>query len=98
MLVMPKQPTEAAIEEQAGDIMRRMRERGTALSLHDAYGFKFPRDLWEHLCKVFDDELAWQAVDGRTSESLRQICERRDFSNGPRTVINVFKRIANIIS
>lgn len=94
MLAIPKQPTEAAIEEQAGDIMQRMRERGTALSLHDAYGFKFPRDLWEHLCKVFGDELAWQAVDGRTLESLGQICERRDLSNGPRTVINVFKRIA----
>ncbi len=48
MLMMPVNPTETAIEEQAGDIMQRMRERGTALALQDAYGREFPKDLWEH--------------------------------------------------
>ena len=94
ILGMPVYPTEAAIEEQAGDIMHRMRERGTALRLQDAYGREFPKALWAHLCRFFGDEEATRAVEERTLEALGQICERKDLSNGPRTVINVFKRIA----
>ncbi|MDW8029831.1 MAG: hypothetical protein RMK94_15745 [Armatimonadota bacterium] len=71
-----------------------MREKGTALQLQDAYGREFPKDLWEHLCSSFGDDKAKQAVEERTLESLGQLCERKDLSNGPRTVINAFKRIA----
>lgn len=94
ILAMPVEPTEAVIEEQAGDIMHRMRERQTALRLEDAYGREFPRQLWEHLCERFGDTAARKAVDDRTLEAMGQICERKDLSNGPRTVINAFKRIA----
>lgn len=94
MFAMPAHPTEAAIEGQAGDIMHRMRERETALRLEDAYGREFPKQLWEHLCERFGDATARKAVDDRTLEAMGQICERKDLSNGPRTVINAFKRIA----
>jgi len=94
ILAMPVNPTETAIEEQAGDIMHRMRERGTALQLQDAYGREFPKELWSHLCQSFGDEEATRAVEERTLEALGQLCERKDLSNGPRTVINAFKRIA----
>ena len=94
IVTMPVEPTEAAIEEQAGDIMHRMRERGTALQLQDAYGRDFPKELWEYLCRSFGDGKAKRAVEERTLEALGQLCERRDLSNGPRTVINAFKRIA----
>jgi hypothetical protein len=95
ILAMPVIPTEAAIEEQAGDIVHRMRERGTALQLRDAYGREFPKELWSHLCRSFGDEEAARAVEERTLEALGQLCERKDLSNGPRTVINAFKRIAH---
>jgi hypothetical protein len=94
MLTMPVSPTESAIEEQAGDIMQRMRERGTALQLQDAYGREFPNDLWQHLSKQFSSGSTKQAVEDRTLEALGQLCERKDLSNGPRTVMNAFKRIA----
>lgn len=94
MLTMPVSPTESAIEEQAGDIMQRMRERGTALQLQNAYGREFPKDLWQHLSKQFSNESTKQAVEDRTLEALGQLCERKDLSNGPRTVMNAFKRIA----
>jgi hypothetical protein len=95
ILAMPVIPTEAAIEEQAGDIVHRMRERGTTLQLRDAYGREFPKELWSHLCRSFGDEEAARAVEERTLEALGQLCERKDLSNGPRTVINAFKRIAH---
>ena len=94
MFSMLAYPTEAAIEEQAPDIMDRMRDKGTTLKLEDAYGREFPKQLWEHLCKRFGDTMARKAVDDRTLEAMGQICERKDLSNGPRTVINAFKRIA----
>lgn len=94
ILSMPVTPTEAAIEEQAGDIMHRMRERGTALRLEDAYGRTFPRELWKYLCDSFGRGNEQSAVDEYTLEALGQICERKDLSNGPRTVISAFKRIA----
>jgi hypothetical protein len=95
MLTMPVNPTETAIEEQAGDIMHRLRERGTGLQLQDAYGREFPKALWDYLCQSFGDDTAARAVDARTLEALGQLCERKDLSNGPRTVINAFKRIAH---
>ena len=94
ILAIPVNPTEAAIEEQAGDIMHRMREQGTGLQLQDAYGREFPRALWKHLCQSFGDETAMDAVEERTLEALGQLCERKDLSNGPRTIVNAFKRIA----
>ncbi|HEX29661.1 TPA: hypothetical protein ENG04_06235 [Candidatus Poribacteria bacterium] len=94
MFTMPVNPTETAVEEQAGDIMQRMRERGTALRLQDAYGREFPEELWDHLCRSFGDEEARHAVEERTLKALGQLCERKDLSNGPRTVINAFKRIS----
>ncbi len=94
VITMPVTPTEMAVEEQAGDIMHRMRERGTALRLEDVYGRTFPHELWEHLCSSFGEGKDRLAIDESTLEALGQICERKDLSNGPRTVISAFKRIA----
>lgn len=94
VMTIPVTPTEIAIEEQAGDIMHRMRERGTALRLEDVYGRTFPRLLWEHLCAISGGTDIQSAVDERTLEALGQICERKDLSDGPRTVMSAFKRIA----
>ncbi len=94
ILTMPVNPTETAIEEQAGDIMHRMRELGVFVQLGEAYGRDFPAQLWEHLSRVLTDEEAQNAIEERTLQALGQLCERKDLSNGPRTVINAFKRVA----
>jgi hypothetical protein len=90
ILCMPVNPTETAIEEQAGDIMHRMREHGTSLRLEDAYKRSFPSDLWNHLCR--DSSSKYEVIESRTLEALGQLCERKDLSNGPRTLINALKR------
>ncbi len=93
MLTLPVSPTETVIEEQAGDIIHRMRERGTALRLEDTYGRDFPTALWRHLCTACDDVNAQQVIDEQTLDALGQLVERKDLSNGPRTTIAAFKRI-----
>ncbi|MHC5726092.1 MAG: hypothetical protein ACYTXY_18545, partial [Nostoc sp.] len=96
ILGMPTTPTESAIEEQAGDIIHRMQEQKVSLRLTDAYKSDFPSKLWDFLCDKFlpeDKFQRTQLVDLATLESLGQLCERKDLGNGPRTVIEVFKRI-----
>ncbi|HEY9694177.1 MAG TPA: hypothetical protein V6D15_18390 [Oculatellaceae cyanobacterium] len=97
ILSMPTDPTESAIEEQAGDIIHRMQEQKVSLRLADAYNHEFPGSLWDSLCRKFledkpqKNELAHPA----TIVSLGQLCERKDLSNGPRAVIEVFKRLVH---
>ncbi|MDZ7995672.1 MAG: hypothetical protein RM022_022365 [Nostoc sp. EfeVER01] len=96
ILGMPTTPTESAIEEQAGDIIHRMQEQKVSLRLTDAYKSDFPGKLWDFLCEKFlpeDKSQGNELVDLATLESLGQLCERKDLGNGPRTVIEVFKRI-----
>ena len=97
ILSMPTTPTESAIEEQAGDIIHRMKEQKVSLRLADAYNSEFPGKLWDSLCTNFLEDKAQQnqLVHPATIESLGQLCARKDLSNGPRTVIEVFKRIVH---
>ncbi|MEQ8462408.1 hypothetical protein [Coleofasciculus sp. E1-EBD-02] len=92
---MPTDPTESAIEEQAGDIIHRMKQQHVFLRLADAYSSEFPEQLWHSLCNKFLDDgvKPEQVAHPATIESLGQLCDRKDFSNGPRTVIEVYKRL-----
>ncbi|MFP4120941.1 MAG: hypothetical protein ACOC07_20195 [Coleofasciculus sp.] len=96
---MPIDPTESAIEEQAGDIIHRMKQQQVFLRLADAYSSEFPEQLWHSLCdKFLDDGLKpEQVAHPATIESLGQLCDRKDFSNGPRTVIEVYKRLVGFV-
>jgi hypothetical protein len=95
MFSMPTDPTESAIEEQAGDIIHRMKQQHVFLRLADAYSSEFPEQLWHSLCNKFLDDgvKPEQVAHPATIESLGQLCDRKDFSNGPRTVIEVYKRL-----
>lgn len=97
ILSMPTDPTESAIEEQAGDIIHRMKEQKVSLRLADAYNYEFPGKLWEYLCAKFLDQESEgnQLAHPATIESLGQLCDRKDLSNGPRAVIEVFKRLVH---
>lgn len=97
ILSMPTDPTESAIEEQAGDIIHRMKEQKVFLRLADAYNYEFPDQLWESLCNKFLDDKSQgnQLAHPATIESLGQLCDRKDLSNGPRAVIEVFKRLVH---
>lgn len=97
ILSMPTDPTESAIEEQAGDIIHRMKEKKVFLRLADVYNYKFPGQLWDSLCNKFLDDKSQgsQLAHPATIESLGQLCDRKDLSNGPRAVIEVFKRLVH---
>jgi len=81
------------INDQRGDLIDRL--RGNTLDLRAIYDRKFPARLWMRFAESFDyTQFASQMIDAFTLESLGQIASRQDLSNGPRTVVNVFRRIA----
>lgn len=81
------------INDQRGDIIDRM--RGNTLDLRAIYDREFPVRLWFRFAETLDfEQIASLIVDDFTLEGLGQIASRQDLSNGPRTVINAFRRIA----
>lgn len=89
--------TERNLTDRGADILHRIRKDGLYLAFGNIYDREFPRELWSRYAESFDfiTESA-RIVDNATLEAIGQICERDDLANGPRTVINVFQRIASL--
>ncbi|MEO1375636.1 MAG: hypothetical protein AAFW70_15245, partial [Cyanobacteria bacterium J06635_10] len=97
ILSMPVDPTESAIEEQAGDIIHRMKEQKVSLRLTDVYNSEFPLQFWNFLCQKFlkSKSSGNKIAHPATIDSLGQLCNRKDLCNGPRAVIEIFKRLVH---
>ncbi len=94
VMLMPASPTEGMLREQTDDMMQRMEEHGTSLRLDDAYGEQFVRGVWGRVCGALDDPgLGRRLVHDQTLVALGQLVARRDLSNGPRTMMQAFRRI-----
>jgi hypothetical protein len=90
LLIIPQKEV-SVINDQRGDLIDRM--RNYALDLKTIYDEGFPTRLWQHLGKTFDfTEDAQHIMCDETLLSLAQIALRPDLANGPRTVINTFRR------
>ena len=94
IFTMPPTPTKMILEEQTGDVMQRLREKEIFIELEGAYTRDFPKQIWQYACKSFNAEESLRIIPPETLDALGQICIRGDLSNGPRTVISVFKRAA----
>lgn len=87
--------TERNLTDRGADILHRIRNQGLYLTFSSVYDREFPRELWSRYAEAFGfAKHSSQIVDHATLEAIGQICERPDLSNGPRTVINIFQRIA----
>lgn len=75
-----------------GDVIARMND--VKLDLTTVYDGDFASRLWGQLAEEFNfDELSRSMVTPEALSALGEIAARNDLSNGPRTVINVFRRI-----
>lgn len=89
--------TERNLTDRGADILHRIRNHGLYMAFSSIYDREFPRELWSRYAEAFDfTKDSAGIVDHPTLEAIGQICERPDLSNGPRTVINVFQRIAEL--
>jgi len=74
------------------DVIHRMRE--LSLDLTYIYDDEFPERLWDVLANTFNfKDVSERIVTHDTLRSLGEIIIREELSDGPRTVINTFKRM-----
>lgn len=87
--------TERNLTDRGADILHRIRNHGLYLTFSNVYDREFPRELWSRYAETLDfTRDSSSIVENATLEAIGQICERSDLSNGPRTAINIFQRVA----
>jgi hypothetical protein len=84
---------EAIIQEQGKDILHRLKKDDLYYRLQDIYTLDFPSRLWLRYVESFQLKgVSKDVIDEETLQALGQIAEREDLGEGPRTVIDGFKR------
>lgn len=84
---------ESIVQEQGKDILHRLKDDQLYYRLLDIYSNDFPERLWQRYSDEFDlVALSEEIVEPETLRSIGQIVEREDLGEGPRTVIECFKR------
>jgi hypothetical protein len=84
---------ESIIQEQGKDILHRLKKDSLYYRLQDIYTRDFPSHLWKRYEDIFHlKNVKEPVIEARTLEAIGQIAEREDLGEGPRTVIDSFKR------
>ena len=90
---VPSYAEGGVIQERGKDILHRLKKDGLYYRLQDIYTQEFPARLWDRYCDVFQlGSVAEQVIDRHTLRAIGQIAEREDLGEGPRTVVDSFKR------
>ena len=80
------------LDRWASDILHRIADRGEVLDLRTAYDAGFVSWLWQRWSER-PGLTAARFLDGDLAIALGQYIEREDLANGPRTVVEVFRRV-----
>ena len=84
---------ESIIQEQGRDILHRLKKDSLYYRLQDIYTQEFPDRLWQRYAETFQlGGVLPKVMDEPTLRSIGQVAEREDLGEGPRTVIDSFKR------
>ncbi len=91
IFVLPPQQLDV-LRDQRGDLIHRLLQ--ASLDLRTIYDREFPHRLWYRLAQEFDfADHSHRIITDEALESLGQIGARSDLSEGPRTVINIFRHM-----
>lgn len=92
LLIIPPKDL-GLLRDQRGDLVHRILQN--SLDLGSIYDRWFPERLWQRLAQTFDfEQYHDQVISPECLDALGQIAARNDLSDGPRTVINAFRRAA----
>jgi hypothetical protein len=91
-LIMVIPPKEIGLmRDVRGDLIHRVLQ--VSLDLSTVYDREFPDRLWSRLSRSFDfEEHQTRILSPECLNALGQISARQDLADGPRTVVNVFRR------
>ncbi len=90
ILIIPPKDL-SLLRDQRGDLVHRLLQ--TSLDLNAIYDRGFPQRLWYRLATTFAfEDHRDRIMSAECLNALGQIAARDDLSDGPRTVINAFRR------
>lgn len=88
---MPAQ-TKSSLDTRSGDVLNRLESDNLMLNLENVYGQDFPTELWTEYASRFDfGDQQHDVITVHALNAIGQICSRPELSNGPRTVIDIFR-------
>lgn len=88
---MPEQ-TKSRLDTEAEDVLNRLQNDNLILNLRNVYDNDFPKDLWDRYADRFEfDDRKYDVMSEYALDAAGQICSRQDLSNGPRTVMDIFR-------
>lgn len=92
LIISMPETTKSTLDSRAEDILNRLQRDNLVLNLQNVYGRDFPANLWDRYADRFN--FAGQKHDVISEPSLvatGEVCSRNDLSNGPRTVMDIFR-------
>ncbi len=94
VVVIPPRELEV-LRDQRGDFIHRLLQ--VSLDLRTVYDQEFPARLWRNLAREHDfEDHRDRILSAECLAALGQIGARPDLSDGPRTVINTFRRATRL--
>lgn len=88
---MPEQ-TKSTLDSHAGDVLNRLERDNLVLNLQNVYGKDFPAELWGGYAEEYGfEDRKHEVISQPALKAIGEICSREDLSNGPRTVIDIFR-------
>lgn len=92
LIISMPETTKSTLDSRAEDILNRLQRDNLVLNLQNVYGREFPDQLWDRYADRFN--FADQKYDVMSEHALiatGEVCARNDLSNGPRTVMDIFR-------
>lgn len=92
LIISMPETTKSTFDSRAEDILNRLQRDNLVLNLQNVYGRDFPAELWSRYADRFN--FADSKHDIITKPALvatGEVCSRNDLSNGPRTVMDIFR-------
>jgi len=93
IISIPDTTEGGVVQEYGKDILHRLKKDDLYYRLEDIYTQEFPARLWDRYRDTFQlGSVADQLIDRHTLRAIGQVTEREDLGEGPRTVVDSFKR------
>jgi hypothetical protein len=84
--------TKSMLDSRAEDILNRLQRDNLTLNLQNVYGRQFPAELWDRYADQFKfTDQKNEIISEFALKAIGEVCSRNDISNGPRTVMDVFR-------
>lgn len=92
LLISMPEDTKSRLDAHAGDIINRLEDDNLAINLKNVYGQQFPKTLWDRYASLFEfEDEKYEIINEPALDAMGQISSREDLSDGPRTVIDLFR-------